>query len=181
MQAAKIKLSLIVAGMALLIVVAAYIYSLWWTDRQKQAETPVEAVGMMMRDLLRFHEKRGGFPENLQKLESVVWERKDRLFSAENRALNHRNYYYFYTQISHHQFTLWAIPTGKARENAPTWFLVVSPDVCRRFKGAALPLEQIDRIEPNPALSKLGVLGLIEQPAVDLKTTQKAANTFSKN
>jgi hypothetical protein len=176
MVASRIKLSLIVAVMALFIVIAAYIYSLWAVDRKKNAEMPVESVSMMMRDLLRFHEKRGGFPDDLQKLEGAVWERKNRLFSAENRALNHRNYYYFYTQISPHQFTLWAIPTGNQREEAPTWFLVVSPDVCRRFKGAALPFEQIDRIEPNPTLKKLGIFGLIEQPAVDLKTTQKATN-----
>jgi len=180
MVANRIKLSLIVAVMALLIVVVAYVYSLWTVDRKKSAEMPVEAVSMMMRDLLRFHEKRGGFPENLQKLEGVVWERKNRQFSAENRALNHRNYYYFYTQISPHQFTLWAIPTGSQREDAPTWFLVVSPAICRRFKGAALPLEQIDRIEANPTLKKLGVFGLIEQPAVDLKKAQKATNWTNK-
>jgi hypothetical protein len=181
MHATKIKLSLIVASFALLIVVAAYIYSLWSVDRKKQAEVPVEAVSMMMRDLLRFHEKRGGFPEDLQKLEGVIWERKNRLFSAENRALNHRNYYYFYTQISHHQFTLWAIPTGSQREDAPTWFLVVPPDVCHRWKGAALPIEQIDRIEPNPSLKELGIFGLIEQPIGDLKTQQKATEKFTKN
>lgn len=181
MHATKIKLSLIVAVMALLIVVVAYIYSLWSVDRKKQAEVPVESVSMMMRDLLRFHEKRGGFPEDLQKLEGVIWERKNRLFSAENRAINHRNYYYFYTQISPHQFTLWAIPTGKEREDAPTWFLVVSPDICRRFKGAALPLEQIDRIEANPTLKKLGVFGLIEQSSVDLKNQQKVSDSPNKS
>jgi len=181
MVANRIKLSLIVAVMALLIVVVAYIYSLWTVDRKKSAEMPVEAVSMMMRDLLRFHEKRGGFPEDLQKLEGVIWERKNRLFSAENRALNHRNYYYFYTQISPHQFTLWAIATGSQREDAPTWFLVVSPDVCRRFKGAAIPLEQIDRIEANPTLKKLGIFGLIEQPPVDLKNQQKITNDSRKN
>lgn len=181
MVASRIKLSLIVAVMALLIVVVAYIYSLWTVDRKKSAEMPVEAVSMMMRDLLRFHEKRGGFPEDLQKLEGVVWERKKRTFSAENRALNHRNYYYFYTQISHHQFTLWAIPTGSQREDAPTWFLVVSPDVCRRFKGAALPLEQIDRIKSNPSLKELGTLGLIEQSVIDLKNRQKASSLSSRN
>ena len=180
MVANRIKLSLIVAVMALLIVVVAYIYSLWSVDRKKSAEMPVEAVSMMMRDLLRFHEKRGGFPVDLQKLEGVVWERKNRLFSADNRAINHRNYYYFYTQISPHQFTLWAIPTGSQREDAPTWFLVASPEVCRRFKGAALPLEQIDGIEANPTLKKLGVFGLIEQPAVDLKTKQQATDKFSQ-
>ena len=180
MVANRIKLSLIVAVMALLIVVVAYIYSLWSVDRKKSAEMPVEAVSMMLRDLLRYHEKRGGFPVDLQKLEGVVWERKNRLFSADNRAINHRNYYYFYTQISPHQFTLWAIPTGSQREDAPTWFLVASPEVCRRFKGAALPLEQIDGIESNPTLKKLGVFGLIEQPAVDLKTKLQATDKFSQ-
>lgn len=180
MFATRIKLSLIVAVIALLIVIAAYIYSLWSVDRKKSAEMPVEAVSMMMRDLLRFHDKRGGFPEELSKLEGVVWERKNRLFSADNRALNHRNYYYFYTQISHHQFTLWAIPTGKEREESPTWFLVVTPDTCRRWKGAALPLEQIERIEPNPSIKELGVFGLIEQPAVNFKDQQKASETFTK-
>ena len=164
--------------MALFIVIVAYIYALWTVDRKKSAEMPVEAVSMMMRDLLHFHEKRGGFLEDLQKLEGVIWERKNRLFSAENRALNHRNYYYFYTQISHHQFTLWAIPTGSQREDAPTWFLVVSPDVCRRFKGAALPLEQIDRIKPNPSHRGLGVFGLIEQPLVNLRIPQKVTESL---
>jgi hypothetical protein len=180
MVASRIKLSLVITGLALFIVALAYIYSLWSVDRKKSMETPVEAASMMMRDLLRFHEKRGGFPAHLQKLEGVVWERKNRLFSAENRALLHRNYYYFYTQISPHQFTLWAIPTGKEREDAPTWFLVVSPDICRRFKGAALPLEQIDRIEADPTLKKLGVFGLIEQPAINFKDQQKASESFTK-
>lgn len=48
----RIKLSLIIAGMALLILIASYIYSLWSVDRKKSLEMPVEAASMMMRDLL---------------------------------------------------------------------------------------------------------------------------------
>ena len=178
----RIKLSLVFAPIVLCLVVVIYVYSLWRDDRKKAEDLPVEAVSQMMRDLLRFHEKRGGFPDDLQKLEGVIWEKKkSRSFSVANRALNHRNYYYFYTRISHHQFTLWAIPTGGAREETPTWFLVVTPDSCRRWKGAALPLEQVERIEPNPSLKDLGVLGLIEQPSVDLRNQQKATGLFTKN
>lgn len=177
----RIKLSLVVAPVALLLVVVIYVYSLWRDDRKKTEDLPVEAVSQMMRDLLRFHEKRGGFPDDFQKLEGVVWEKKTRAFSVSNRALNHRNYYYFYTRISPHQFTLWAIPTGGSREESPTWFLVVAPEVCRRWKGAALPLEQVERIESNPSLKELGSFGLIEQPVVDLKNQQKAAGLFTKN
>lgn len=183
MIVSRIKLSLIVAPIALFLVVVIYVYALWRDDRKKSDDLPVDAVSQMMRDLLRFHEKRGGFPDDLQKLVGVIWEKKNesRSFSVSNRALNHRNYYYFYTRISHHQFTLWAIPTGTSREDAPTWFLVVAPDACRRWKGAALPLEQVNQIEPNPSLKNLGSFGLIEQLLVDLKTQQKAAGLFGKN
>ena len=181
MTASRIKLSLVIAPILLCLVVVIYIYSLWRADRKKADDLPVEAVSQMMRDLLRFHEKRGGFPDDLRELVGVIWEKKDRSFSVAGRALNHRNYYYFYTRVSHHQFTLWGIPTGNSREESPTWFLVVAPDACRRWKGAALPLEQVDRIEPNPSLKDLGTHGMIEQPPVDLKNQQKAANSFAKN
>lgn len=173
----KLKLSFLIAPLALILVVVAYVYALWSADRKKTNDLPVEAASMMMRDLLRFHQKRGGFPEDLGRLEGVVWEKKKREFAIDGRALNHRNYYYFYTRISPHQFTLWAIPTGALREESPTWFLVVTPDACRRWKGAALPFEQVDRIKPNPLLKDLGVFGLIEQPPVDLKK-KDAAVTF---
>lgn len=177
----RIKLSLVFAPIVLCLVVVIYVYSLWRDDRKKSEDLPVEAVSQMMRDLLRFHEKRGGFPDDLQKLEGVIWEKKNRLFSSGDRALNHRNYYYFYTRISYHQFTLWAIPTGNSREESPTWFLVVDPAVCRRWKGAALPLEQVDRIESNPSLKQLGSFGLIEQPKVSFKNPQKATGLFYTN
>lgn len=178
MTVSRIKLSLVFAPVALCLVVVVYVYSLWRDDRKKTEDLPVEAISQMMRDLLRFHEKRGGFPDDLQKLEGVIWEKKARAFSVASRALNHRNYYYFYTQISPHQSTLWAIPTGNSRGESPTWFLVVSPDACRRWKGAALPLEQIEHIEPNPSLKELGSFGLIEQPVIDLKNQQKATGLF---
>lgn len=177
----KLKISLIVAPLALVLVVVAYVYSLWTIERKKADDLPTEAVAMMMRDIIRFHEKRGGFPSDLRSLEGVVWKPKERAFSVNNRGFYHRNYYYFYTRVSDHLFTLWAIPTGSSREEGATWFLAVSPNVCKRWKGAALPLDQIDQIEPSPTIKKLGVFGLIEQPAVDLKNQQAATGLFTKN
>ena len=170
----SLKISLVIIPMAILIVIGTYTYSLWASERQREAELPIEAADVMMRDLLAFHKKRGGFPKDLKEMEGVVWEKKGRDFSIENRALTHRNYYYFYTRIDHHHFTLWAIPVGKSRDEGPTWFLSVSPDSGRRWKGGALPLEQIDRVDANPSLKELGTLGLIEQPQVDLQSREKA-------
>jgi len=173
----RLKLSIVLAPLALFLVIGAYVYSLWSVERKKASDLPVEAVSMMLRDLLRFHDKRGGFPETLKNLEVVVWEKKPRDFSLEGRALSHGNYYYFYSRISDHQFTLWAIPTGKARDDAPTWFLAGTQDVCKRWKGAALPFEQIGQIVADPSLKELGTFGLIEQPLVDVKNQQKGSQS----
>lgn len=172
----RLKISIVLAPLVLVLVVAAYIYSLWAAERAKARDLPFEAVNTMMRDILRYHEKKGGFPETFKSLEGIVWEKKAREFSIENRAFTYRNYYYFYTRIDHHRFTLWAIPVGKSREEGPTWFLSVTPEVAGRWKGGALPLDQIDRIDANPSLKELGTLGLIEQPQVDLRSGQKASD-----
>lgn len=169
----RLKVSLVLLPVAIAVLAGIYVYSLWAAERQRAAEVPVEAADAIMRDVLRYHEKRGGFPESLKSLESVVWEKKARDFSVENRAFTHRNYFYFYTRIDHHHFTLWAIPVGKSREVGPTWFLSVTPEAAGRWKGGALPLDQIDRIDANPSLKELGSLGLIEQPQVALQTRQK--------
>ena len=166
----RLKISLVIAPLALLLVIIAYIYSLWVTERQKINEQPVEAVGTMMRDLLRYHQMRGRFPESLKKLEGVVWDMKQsREYSANDRAISHLHYYYIYTPISMKHFTLWAIPTGKHRDESSSWFLAVTPELCRRWKGPAIVLEQTNLVNGNPTINDLGVLGLTEQNLVQLK------------
>lgn len=164
----RLKISLALFPLFAVVLIGTYVYSLWAAERQRSAEIPVEASGMMMRDLLAFHEKRGRFPSDLKELEGVVWEKKPgRRFSIGDRVLSHRNYYYFYTRESEQAFTLWAIPIGKLREESPTWFLIVTPESCRRWKGPAVPLEQVGKIETTPSIAQLGILGLSEQEKID--------------
>lgn len=163
----RLKVSFVLIVLAIIVVVGAYIYSLWAVEKQKAAEIPVEATSMMTRDLLAYHKKRGSFPGDLKQLERVVWERKqDRNYSIGNRALSHRNYFYLYTRLDHHKFTLWAVPMGQSREEAATWFWTVTPYSSRRWKGGALPLEHIRKMSVFPSAGELGVLGLSEQPTI---------------
>lgn len=160
---------------ALVVVVGIYVYSLWATERRRTADVPVEAASMMMRDLLAFHEKQGGFPSNLKQLEGVVWEKKqNRQFSIENRALGHRNYYYLYTRLTPHRYTLWAVPTGNMRDEAATWFLSGTPDTCRRWKGPSLRFEDLNKLSIEASSQELGMLGLVEQPLMHLKNKKAA-------
>lgn len=149
------------------VLVGIYVYSLWATERKRAADTPAEATSMMMRDLRAYHMKRGSFPSDLKQMEGVVWEKKrSREFSIENRGLRHRNYFYLYTQIAPHRFTLWALPVGQARDEAATYFVSGTPGVHRTWKGAALLHDSVGSIKPDPSAIDLGILGLVEQPRV---------------
>jgi len=163
----RLRISLVLLGLVIVFVSVAYVYTLWAAERQRAADVPVEATSMMIRDLLAFHKRRGSFPSDLKQLESVMWElNKDREFSNEDRGFSHRNYFYLYTRLEHHRYSLWAVPLGQARDEGPTMFVIGSPEVYRRWKGAALSLKSVSSIEANPTEIELGVLGLVEQPKV---------------
>lgn len=165
----RLKISLALFPLFAVVLIGTYVYSLWAGEQRRSADVPVEAASMMMRNLLTFHEKRGSFPSDLKQMEGVVWEKRaNRIFSVENRALSHRNYLYLYTRLTPHEFTLWAIPTGPSRSEAATSFLDVSPVQCRRWKGAALPIDSVREMVTSPSNAQLGVLGLIEQAKINL-------------
>ena len=126
---------------------------------------PVEAFEVMVRDLRSFHKKRGGFPKDLKELEGVVWEKKEtREFSNNGGGLIHGNYHYLYTPRGPHEFTLWAIPMGRQREEAATWFVTATSESQRRWKGPALTTEDVKTLDLHPSSQQLNLLGLIEQP-----------------
>jgi len=149
-----------------MMLVGVYIYSLWSEERERRAEIPFDATKVMNRDLLKFHQKRGSFPEKLEDLEGVVWEKKERHYVSKGRSMVHRNYFYLYSKINPHRFTLWAIPTGKVRDDALTLFLVGTPSSYRTWKGSALPVSDIEHLLPVPSSNKLYMLGLVEQPNI---------------
>lgn len=161
----RLKISVVLLPVALIALVGIYVYSLWAGERQRAADVPVEATGMMIRDLLAYHKNRGSFPSDLKQLEGVIWDKKrEREFSLQNRALSHHHYFYLYTFLTPHRFTLWAVPMGPAREVAATLFVSGTPGASRSWKGAALSHESVDGIKADPSEIELGSLGLVEQP-----------------
>jgi hypothetical protein len=163
----RLKVSLVLIPVALAVLAGIYVYSLWAAERKRAADVPLEATSTLVRDLLAFHKKRGSFPGDLKQLEGVVWETKqNRQFSIEYRGLSYRNYFYLYTQIAPHRFSLWAVPMGQAREEAATFFVTGTLGVYRTWKGAALSTDSVSSIKANPSTIELGTLGLVEQPRV---------------
>jgi hypothetical protein len=159
----RLKISLILTPLALMMLVGVYVFSLWSEERERRAEIPIDATRVMNRDLLKFHQKRGSFPEKLEDLEGIVWEKKERSYVSRGRSMIHRNYFYLYSKITPHRFTLWAIPIGKVRDKAPTFLLVGTPNSDRTWKGPALPITDIENLSPAPSSNNLSILGLVEQ------------------
>lgn len=159
----RLKISLILAPLALTMLVGVYVYTLWSEERERTAEIPFDASGAMNRDLLKFHQKRGSFPQKLKDLEGVVWETKDRNYVSEGRSMFHRNYFYLYTRISPNRFTFWAIPMGKERGDAATFYFIGTPESKRAWKGPAVPLTDVGQLSSTPTTSELGILGMTEQ------------------
>lgn len=160
----RLKISLILAPLALTMLIGVHVYALWSEERNRAAEIPFDATGAMNRDLLKFHQKRGSFPERLQDLEGVVWEKKNRNYVPGGRSMFYRNYFYIYTRVGAHRFTLWAIPVGKQRDDAPTFHLIGTPDSHRMWKGPALPIPHVEKLSFTPSSHNLNILGLVEQP-----------------
>jgi hypothetical protein len=118
----------------------------------------------MNRDLLKFHQKRGSFPERLEDLEGIVWGKKDRNYVSHGRSMIHRNYFYLYSKITPNRFTLWAVPIGKVRDEALTLFLVGTPGSDRAWIGPATATVDIENLSAAPSSNNLIMLGLVEQP-----------------
>lgn len=159
----RLKISLILAPLALTVLIGVYVYTLWSEQRNRAAEIPFDATGAMNRDLLKFHQKRGSFPEKLTDLEGVVWEKKDRNYVSKGRSMFHRNYFYLYRRIDPHRFTFWAIPMGRVRDDAATFFYIGTPELRRAWKGPAVPLTEVGQLSSTPTPRELGILGMTEQ------------------
>lgn len=162
----RLKISLILAPLALTMLIGVYVYALWSEERTRAAELPFDATGAMNRDLRKFHEKRGSFPEKVKDLEGVIWEKMDRNYVSQGRSMFHRNYFYMYTRVGPHRFTLWAIPVGRLREEAATFFLIGTQKSIRTWKGPAVLLTDVVQLSNRPTTRELQIWGMVEQQNV---------------
>jgi hypothetical protein len=168
-----VRVSYPLLALAVVSMLCCYGYRVWATSRREQATRPRLATDALIKALRTYHSQVGSFPKSFQELQERVWRNQpQRNFGNEGRELALANYYYIYWQAGAHTCTVWAIPTGTHREEGATHFLVLTPDTLRRWKGAPLQMEDIERLRGAPAYAQLAVLGLVEQPQLDLKKQQ---------
>jgi hypothetical protein len=175
MKNSSMKLTFIITPLMVVLVLGSYFYSLWAAEAKRRDELPVDGAAALVRDLLKYHERTGAFPEELRLLVGKVWDaKKERSFDQTGKVFQHGKVFYLYARRSPHLFSLWAVPSGERREEGVSWYILASPDSIRRWKGPAIPDNQVEKLNDAPSVQLLALLGLTEQPLTDLRKTNGA-------
>ena len=187
MKNTSMKLTFIITPLMVVLVLGSYFYSLWAAEVKQRDALPQDSAAALTRDLLKYHEKVGAFPEDLRALVGKVWDSKrEREFDPSGKVFRHHNVFYLYSRQNARLFTLWAVPSGEKREAGVSWFVTASPEIIRRWKGPAILENQVDKLVAQPSIQSLALLGLTEQPTTNLKdensnTSQVRKNTANSN
>ena len=158
------RFSYLILGVSIVSAVGSYAYSLWVTSQKEKASLPRPAIDQIVKALRTYHHQVGRFPDTFIDLQTRVWRHK-RLppFGEDGHSLSMTNYYYVYYAIDATACCLWAIPINKRREEGSTFFLALTPEAARKWKGAPLRLEEMKHLPPVPDPAQLALLGLTEQ------------------
>lgn len=171
------KLTFIITPLMVVLVLGSYFYSLWAAEVKRRDSLPQDGAAALTRDLLKYHEQTGTFPEELRPLVGKVWDaKKERDFDRTGKIFQHGKVFYLYERRNPHLFSLWAVPSGERREEGVSWYILASPDALRRWKGPAIPDNQAQKLNSAPSVQLLALLGLTEQPPTDLKKSTGASN-----
>lgn len=167
------RFTYLILGFSVVAAIGSHFYSLWAASQQENAMLPRPAVDLIIKALRKYHQRAGKFPQSFTELEARVWrESQTRSFGEDGRSLSMANYYYLYYQVDSGTCTLWAIPINKRREEGSTFFLALSPETVRRWKGVALALDEIKRLPSVPDPAQLALLGLTEQQPIQLRVSR---------
>ncbi len=171
------KLTFIITPLMVVLVLGSYFYSLWAAEVKRRDDLPQDGAAALVRDLLKYHDQTGTFPEELRPLVGKVWDAKRaREFDQSGKVFQHGKVFYLYSRHNSHLFSLWAVPSGERREEGVSWYILASTGAIRRWKGPAIPDNQVQKLNPAPSVQLLALLGLTEQPPTDLKKTKGANN-----
>jgi hypothetical protein len=169
------RFSYLVLGFSAVAAIGSHFYALWAASQQEKAMLPQPSVDHIIKALRAYHQKAGRFPQSFAEFDTRVWRQSPaRILGRDGRSLSMANYYYIYYLVDPGTCTLWAIPINKRREEGSTFFLALSPETARRWKGAALALYEIKHLPDVPEPAQLALLGLTEQQPIQLKATGSA-------
>jgi hypothetical protein len=156
-------LSLILAAVVICGSYGWYLYSLF---RDAQLNMPQPQTEKLTRDLRLFHSRTKRFPKNFNEINDLIWRTRPKPdYGADGRQARVKNYRYLYTRVNNQRCAIWAIPLGSQRHYASTFFIVLSPDWMRSWKGRAMSYEEMAQIPAIPSPEVLAEIKMQEIPS----------------
>jgi len=158
---------------------SVYGYHLYQLARAEEAHVPQLAVVQLVNSLRAYQAKTGQFPKNFHEVNERIWRRDPPpAFGQEGRDILLNHYWYFYTQINAETCTLWAPPLGPKRDLSKAFYVVLTPQWMRVWKGAALHDEQLKLIRNIPTPELLAQLKMKGQPMKHFKQANGKRSSF---
>jgi hypothetical protein len=162
----KLKATYLMLALCAILAVGSYGWHVYTLFRDWQINMPQPQIEKLTKDLRIYHAKTGHFPSTFVEINNLIWHTKPAPdYGSESRQARTKNYYYFYTKVNDYTCAIWALPTGPQRHYASSFFLVLSPEWLRIWKGKALDDEAISDLPAIPSSDMLANMLMQEMPA----------------
>lgn len=159
----KMKATYALLCATVVVALGTYGWHLFTLYQAWQRDTPRPQVERLIRDLRRYHVETNRFPLSFHEINQRLWHTKPQPeYGVNGREARVKNYFYRYTPIEAGKCVLWALPTGPQREYGAAFFVVITPEWIRGWKGKALEEENIERLPAIASTDLLARLGLNE-------------------
>lgn len=169
----KLKATYLILAICAILAVGSYGWHVYTLFRDWQTNMPQPQIEKLTKDLRIYQAKTGHFPSTFVEINNLIWHTKPAPDYGDNgRQSRTKNYYYFYTKVNDHTCVMWALPTGPQRHYASTFFLVLSPEWLRSWKGTEMDDGIIRTLPAIPSPHQLAELKMQETPS-QLFSTQK--------
>lgn len=161
----KLKATYLILAICAILAVGSYGWHVYTLFRDWQMNMPQPQIEKLTKDLHIYHAKTGHFPSTFVEINNLIWHMKPAPdYGDKGRQSRTKNYYYFYTQVNDHTCAIWALPTGPQRRYASSFFLVLSPEWLRSWKGKALDDDAISDLPAIPSPDMLAKMLMQEMP-----------------
>lgn len=160
------KITWLLLALAGLLTAGGYGWRIYSLFHDWQINVPQPQIEKLVNDLRLYHARTKQFPASFTEINALIWRTQPAPnYGSEGRQARVKHYYYFYTRVNSQTCAIWALPTGPRRQDASSFFVVLTPDWLRSWLGKALDDDVIHQLPAIPKPDQLAALSLQELPA----------------
>lgn len=163
------KLSYVIIALAIVAAIVCFGLVSWHRISSYQAILPTQNLAKLEAEFQKFRKINGHFPKSFLEINEKQWKQVPGKHVEGDALTWQKDHFYYRIVAAGDELALWAVPYGERRDEAQTYFVVMSATWRRAWKGAAIPKERLGMVKVLPNPNDLAVLNMEEQKAVTYK------------